>query len=57
MPAEITLRPIGIIHSPHQVAAQTPIQPVFAAGITGTAEIAPEYAAASPTSTVSRTSG
>jgi tRNA-Thr(GGU) m(6)t(6)A37 methyltransferase TsaA len=40
---EITLYPIGVIHSPHTVAEQTPIQPPFATGITGTAEIEPAY--------------
>jgi tRNA-Thr(GGU) m(6)t(6)A37 methyltransferase TsaA len=40
---EITLHPIGTIHSPHTEAAKTPIQPSFAAGIPGTAEIDPAY--------------
>ena len=39
----ITLRPIGVIRSPHTVAEKTPIQPVFAAGIRGTAELQGEY--------------
>lgn len=37
---------IGIIHSPHQEPAQTPIQPVFAADIRGTVEIFEPYMAA-----------
>jgi tRNA-Thr(GGU) m(6)t(6)A37 methyltransferase TsaA len=40
----ITLRPIGVIHSPHTQAKETPIQPVYARGVEGTAEIWPEYA-------------
>ncbi len=40
-----TLRPIGTIHSPHLAPDKTPIQPPFAIGIPGTAEIAAEYAA------------
>ena len=39
----VTLRPIGVIHSPHQQAEHTPIQPVYARGIRGRAEILPEY--------------
>ncbi|MFC1601002.1 tRNA (N6-threonylcarbamoyladenosine(37)-N6)-methyltransferase TrmO [Candidatus Sumerlaeota bacterium] len=44
MPGDITLRPIGVIHSPHQQPSQTPIQPVYAKGIEGTAEIFAQYA-------------
>jgi len=40
----ITLRPIGVIHSPHKRAEETPIQPVYAQGIEGSVEIFPEYA-------------
>jgi tRNA-Thr(GGU) m(6)t(6)A37 methyltransferase TsaA len=40
----ITFRPIGVIHSPHTEQQQTPIQPVYAQGIVGSAEIFPEYA-------------
>ncbi len=36
-------RPIGIIHSSHTVSKETPIQPVFAGGCLGWAEIQPEY--------------
>lgn len=39
----LTLHPIGIIHSPHSVADKTPIQPAFATGIQGTAQIEPAY--------------
>jgi tRNA-Thr(GGU) m(6)t(6)A37 methyltransferase TsaA len=39
----IALRPIGVIRSPHTVSEKTPIQPVFAAGIRGTAELQHEY--------------
>lgn len=39
----ITYRPIGIIHSEHTVAKQTPIQPVFAKGCRGRAELFPEF--------------
>jgi tRNA-Thr(GGU) m(6)t(6)A37 methyltransferase TsaA len=40
----ITFSPIGVIHSPHVQGKKTPIQPVYAEGIEGTAEIFPEYA-------------
>ncbi len=36
--------PIGVIHSDHRVAEETPIQPVYARGCPGRAEIRPEYA-------------
>ena len=39
----ITLRPIGVIHSPHRQAERIPIQPVYARGVPGRAEILPEY--------------
>jgi tRNA (adenine37-N6)-methyltransferase len=41
---EITYRPIGVIHSPHTDPKATPVQPVFAEGIEGTAEVFPEFA-------------
>ena len=41
----VTYKPIGVIHSPHQDPHKTPVQPVFAPGIAGTAEIFPEYVA------------
>ncbi len=40
----VTLSPIGVIHSPHTNEKKTPIQPVYAEGIKGTAEVFPEYA-------------
>ncbi|MFN2298757.1 MAG: tRNA (N6-threonylcarbamoyladenosine(37)-N6)-methyltransferase TrmO [Anaerolineales bacterium] len=43
-PAAVSYRPIGVIHSLHTAAEQTPIQPVFAEGCTGRAEIFPRYA-------------
>ena len=39
----ITLRPIGVIHSPHRQAERTAIQPIYARGVRGRAEILPEY--------------
>lgn len=36
------LNPVGIIHSPHKQAAGTPIQPRWAEGIEGYADINPE---------------
>lgn len=39
----ITYKPIGIIHSGHLEAQNTPIQPVYAAGCKGRAEIFPEF--------------
>jgi tRNA-Thr(GGU) m(6)t(6)A37 methyltransferase TsaA len=39
----LTLRPIGVIRSPHRQADRTPIQPVYAEGIKGRAEIHSEY--------------
>jgi tRNA (adenine37-N6)-methyltransferase len=38
------LTPIGIIHTPHQHAAGTPIQAALAAGVQGTVEVFAEYA-------------
>jgi tRNA-Thr(GGU) m(6)t(6)A37 methyltransferase TsaA len=40
----VTYRPIGVIRSGHTAAERTPIQPVFAEGCAGRAEISPEYA-------------
>ena len=37
------IKPIGIIHSPFQQAAGTPIQPVFAKGTEGHVEVFDEY--------------
>jgi tRNA (adenine37-N6)-methyltransferase len=39
--AAITYRPIGVIHSEHFRAEETPIQPVYAKGCQGRAEIFP----------------
>jgi tRNA-Thr(GGU) m(6)t(6)A37 methyltransferase TsaA len=41
----IIYKPIGVIHSEHLVAEQTPIQPVYAAKCKGSAEVFAEYAA------------
>lgn len=38
-------QPIGIIHSQHAVAEQTPIQPVYAGRCRGRVDIFPEFAA------------
>jgi tRNA-Thr(GGU) m(6)t(6)A37 methyltransferase TsaA len=43
-PREFRLRAIGVVRTPHTDAARTPIQPVYAEGIRGTAEIRPELA-------------
>ena len=40
----VSYRPIGLIHTPHQVPKGTPIQPRFAEGIKGTVEVFKEYA-------------
>jgi tRNA-Thr(GGU) m(6)t(6)A37 methyltransferase TsaA len=40
---EFIVRSIGVIHTPHTVPSQTPIQPVFAKGIRGTVEVFHEY--------------
>jgi tRNA (adenine37-N6)-methyltransferase len=37
------MTPIGIIHSPFREAEGTPIQPVYAEGFDGEAELFPEY--------------
>jgi tRNA-Thr(GGU) m(6)t(6)A37 methyltransferase TsaA len=42
--ADVTFVPIGVIHSDHLEPAQTPIQPFFAKGCRGTAEVFPAYA-------------
>jgi len=41
---QVVLEPIGIIRSPHQEGTATPIQPIFAGGRRGRAEIDPAYA-------------
>jgi len=40
----IMLHSIGVISSPYKRAEETPIQPVYALGVKGTAELFPEYA-------------
>jgi tRNA (adenine37-N6)-methyltransferase len=40
---EIIYRPIGIIHSEHTIAENTPIQPVYAKGCKGYVELCPEF--------------
>jgi len=42
---KILYNPIGVIHSEHIAAEQTPIQPVYAKGCKGRAEIFPEFSA------------
>lgn len=39
----IQYKPIGVVHSEHTVAEETPIQPAYAKGCCGRAEIFPEY--------------
>jgi tRNA-Thr(GGU) m(6)t(6)A37 methyltransferase TsaA len=41
----ITFFPIGVIRSEHQVAKETPIQPVYAQGCRGRVELLPQFAA------------
>lgn len=41
---EMTLTPIGIIRSPHQQAAGTPVQAAVATDVRGTVEVFPEFA-------------
>jgi tRNA-Thr(GGU) m(6)t(6)A37 methyltransferase TsaA len=40
----ITYKPIGVVHSGNVTAEKTPIQPVYAKGCKGLAEIFPEFA-------------
>jgi tRNA (adenine37-N6)-methyltransferase len=40
----VTYRPIGVIHSDHKIAEETPIQPIYAKGCAGRVEIFPEFA-------------
>jgi tRNA-Thr(GGU) m(6)t(6)A37 methyltransferase TsaA len=44
LPADFTYRPIGIIRSGHTAPELTPVQPVYAKGCIGRAEVLPEYA-------------
>lgn len=39
----LSVCPIGIIHTPHARPEETPIQPVFAEGVQGRAEIFPDH--------------
>jgi tRNA-Thr(GGU) m(6)t(6)A37 methyltransferase TsaA len=39
----IQYKPIGVIHSEHTIAEETPIQPAYAKGCRGQAEIVPTY--------------
>ena len=41
---KIEYQPIGFVHSPHETASGTPIQPSRARGVEGTVEINEEYA-------------
>lgn len=43
--ANISYSPIGVIHSEHTAARETPIQPVYAKGCKGEAEIFPKFVA------------
>ncbi len=40
----VTYKPIGVIRSEHRAAEETPIQPTYARGCPGRAELRPEYA-------------
>jgi len=41
---ELTIKPIGVIHTPYREPRGTPIQPTGALGVEGTVEVFPEYA-------------
>ncbi|MEN6360677.1 MAG: tRNA (N6-threonylcarbamoyladenosine(37)-N6)-methyltransferase TrmO [Smithella sp.] len=41
--SDILYRPIGVIHSEHMIAENTPIQPVYAKGCKGYVELCPEF--------------
>lgn len=43
MSEHVTFNPIGTVRSQHTVASDTPIQPVFSPGCSGTIELLPEY--------------
>lgn len=45
MESSIVFKPIGVIHSQHRIAAETPIQPLFAQDCSGQVEVFPEYEA------------
>ncbi len=40
---EISIQPIGVIHTPHHDISNMPIQPIAAVGIKGYIELFPEY--------------
>jgi len=42
---EITIKPIGIMHTPHKDIKDMPIQPLAAPGVKGYIELLPEYEA------------
>jgi tRNA-Thr(GGU) m(6)t(6)A37 methyltransferase TsaA len=42
--ADVTYRPIGVLRSEHKIAQETPIQPAYAKGCQGRAEVFPEFA-------------
>ncbi len=44
MSAGVNYRPIGVLHSEHRIAQETPIQPAYAKGCRGRAEVFPEFA-------------
>ncbi|MBI4725704.1 tRNA (N6-threonylcarbamoyladenosine(37)-N6)-methyltransferase TrmO [candidate division TA06 bacterium] len=44
MSGTVAFRPIGVIRSEHRKGEETPIQPAYAKGCLGRAEILPEYA-------------
>jgi tRNA-Thr(GGU) m(6)t(6)A37 methyltransferase TsaA len=41
--SNITFSPIGIIHSSHDIAEKTPIQPIYAKGCSGRVEVFSEF--------------
>ena len=41
---DLRFRPIGVLRTPHTDPSRTPIQPAYATGIPGRAELLPEYA-------------
>jgi len=41
----MTIKPIGVIHTPHKKAAGTPVQAASAERVAGTVEVFPQYAA------------
>lgn len=41
----VVLQPIGVLRTPHRVPERTPVQPVYARGCSGLAEVWPAYRA------------